>query len=153
VAAARTNFHALLVGDGPLRNELGALASGLDRIHFAGFRNQSDLPAFYATADALALTSDGDETWGLVVNEAMACGVPAIVSDAAGCVPDLIEEDRTGNAFPTGDVRALAQHLIEFRGADADALRRKCADYSMARATEGLERALKAVIHAHSNAR
>jgi glycosyltransferase involved in cell wall biosynthesis len=153
VAAARTNFHALLVGDGPLRNELHALASGLDRIHFAGFRNQSELPAFYAAADALALTSDGDETWGLVVNEAMACGVPAIVSDAAGCAPDLIEESGTGRVFPTGDVPALAEELIDFRGANADALRHKCAEYSMARATEGLEKALKAVIYEHSTTR
>ena len=52
---------------------------------FAGFRNQSELPRYLAAADVLVLPSDAGETWGLVVNEAMACGLPAIVSRAAGC--------------------------------------------------------------------
>jgi glycosyltransferase involved in cell wall biosynthesis len=110
---------------------------------FAGFRNQSELPAFYAAADLLVLPSDGSETWGLVVNEAMACGVPAIASDAVGCTPDLIDPGTTGSTFPLGDVAALAQQLISFRGADRAALRRKCEAYSMERATKGLRLALK----------
>ncbi len=57
------------------------------------------------------LPSNGDETWGLVVNEAMACGLPAIVSDAVGCQPDLIEEHRTGFSFPCGDTYALMERL------------------------------------------
>jgi len=105
--------------------------------------NQRELPAYYSASDVLVLP--GCESWGLVVNEAMACGVPAVVSDAAGCAPDVIEEGGTGWVFPARDVPALAQRLIEFRGASADALRRKCAEYSMARATEGLEKALAAV--------
>ena len=150
-SATRTDFHALLVGDGPLRSQLKVLAKDQERIHFAGFVNQGNLPAYYSASDVVVLP--GCESWGLVVNEAMACGVPAIVSDAAGCAPDLIDEGGTGSVFPTGDVAALAQRLIDFRGANADALRRKCAEYSMARATEGLERALTAVTCEHSTAR
>jgi len=78
---------------------------------FAGFLNQSELPAAYAAADVLVLPSDGGETWGLVVNEAMACGLTAIVSDAVGCAPDLIDESRTGFTFPTGDTNTLANRL------------------------------------------
>ena len=51
------------------------------------------------------------ETWGLTVNEAMACGLPAIVSDAVGCAPDLIEDGKTGFTYPIGNVAALAERL------------------------------------------
>jgi glycosyltransferase involved in cell wall biosynthesis len=145
VTKTRKHFHALLVGDGPLRKELEALASAdTQRIHFAGFHNQGELPAFYAAANILVLP--GDETWGLVVNEAMACGLPAIVSDAAGCVPDMIDVDLTGATFPLADIAAFANRLINFRGGDGDALRRKCESYSMQRATEGLHQALGTVL-------
>ena len=57
------------------------------------------------------LPSEGSETWGLVVNEAMACGVPAVVSDAVGCGPDLVVPGRTGAVFPLADVDGLARAL------------------------------------------
>jgi glycosyltransferase involved in cell wall biosynthesis len=57
------------------------------------------------------LPSDGGETWGLVVNEAMACGLPCIVSDKVGCGPDLIARDETGTIYPVGDVDALAKAM------------------------------------------
>ena len=104
--------RAVFVGSGPLESSLRAEASRLGvAAHFAGFQNQTALPALYAAADALVLPSDGGETWGLVVNEAMACGTPAVVSDAVGCGPDLVrdtEAGRTGAVFPLGQVAALA---------------------------------------------
>jgi glycosyltransferase involved in cell wall biosynthesis len=104
--------RAVFVGSGELDGELRATARTCNvAAVFEGFRNQTELPSFYASADVLVLPSDGGETWGLVVNEAMACGLPAIVSDAVGCAPDLIEEGRTGFTFPLGDVGALAQRL------------------------------------------
>ena len=81
-------------------------------MHFAGFCNQSALPGYYAAADLIVLPSDGSETWGLVVNEAMACGLPAIVSDRVGCAQDLVEEAVTGHTFPLGSVSSLAECLI-----------------------------------------
>src|SRR2546421_820698 len=60
-------------------------------------------------ADALVLPSSSEETWGLVVNEATACGVPSIVSHAVGCAPDLIEEGRTGYIYPFGDIDARSE--------------------------------------------
>ena len=59
------------------------------------------------------LPSDGGETWGLVVNEAMACGLPAVVSVSAGCSADLVEEGKTGFTFPMGDVTSLADRIIQ----------------------------------------
>lgn len=144
-ALSRPDYHALLVGEGPLRREIELLGSeNPGRVHFAGFRNQSAIPAFYAAADVLVLPSD-EETWGLVVNEAMASGLPAIVSYDVGCAPDLVENDITGWTFPTGDITALANLLIQFRARTREALQRKCETYSLERATIGLEQSLNAV--------
>ena len=103
-----------------------------------GFLNQSELPAAYASADVLVLPSDGQETWGLVVNEAMACGIPAIVSDVVGCGPDLIDPGQTGATFPFGDVAALASAIESVLAFDPEQTRRhlaaKMALYSPARA-------------------
>jgi glycosyltransferase involved in cell wall biosynthesis len=108
-AAKGPKVQGLMVGDGPLRAtceaEVNAAAAP---ITFAGFLNQSEIAAAYSVADALVLPSDGDETWGLVVNEAMACGVPCIVSDRVGCGPDLIGNSGTGDIVPLNDVERLA---------------------------------------------
>lgn len=111
-AELRERVVLLVVGAGPLEGELRAQAeaAGL-RVTWAGFLNQTQIPAAYAAADLLVLPSDHGETWGLVVNEAMACGVPAIVSDRVGCADDLVRPDQTGLVFPMGDVAALAEAI------------------------------------------
>jgi glycosyltransferase involved in cell wall biosynthesis len=101
--------RAIIVGDGPLKATMPSDAT------FLGFRNQSELPSIYAAADVLVLPSDRQETWGLVINEAMAAGLPVIASDAVGCVPDLITPGVTGDRFPAGDVDALAAALRALR--------------------------------------
>ncbi len=152
-ASDQGDAHVLIVGDGPLREELERRSRTLpDRIHFLGFQNQTALPAIYAAADVLVLPSSGEETWGLVVNEAMASGLPAIVSDGVGSGPDLIEEGRTGYSYPLGNIDALVRCIRTVRNqhaADPDVfqvpLREKIAGYSKERATDGLERALVSV--------
>lgn len=146
VGPARSQVGDLVVvyvGSGELEGELRRFAAREKlRAHFAGFKNQSELPGCYAAADVLVLPSES-ETWGLVVNEAMACGIPAIVSDAVGCAPDLIEEGRTGFTFPVGDVAALAERLrtlarLRARGHDfGPALREKMERYSVQTAVRG----------------
>lgn len=111
--------------EGPLRQI--AVEAGVDAT-FLGFRNQSELPAAYAAADLLVLPSDGLETWGLVVNEGMACGVPAVVSDAVGCGPDLVDPGRTGAIFPLADVPGLAAAITSVLGLDPAEVRRHLAD-------------------------
>jgi glycosyltransferase involved in cell wall biosynthesis len=112
----------LMVGDGPLRSQCEAYVDsrGLP-IRFAGFLNQSEISHGYIAADALILPSDGHETWGLVVNEAMACARPCFVSDRVGCGPDLIVSGETGDVFPLGSVDTLAD-MLTYYGANRDIL-------------------------------
>ena len=146
LARLRSRGHELaasFVGSGPLLEELRERArlAGVSAI-FHGFKNQSEMPALYAAADLLVLPSDGLETWGLVVNEAMASGTPAVVSDAVGCGPDLVEAGHTGAIFPLGDVQALAgaieQVLALDRATVLSHLAKKVEIYSPERAADGI---------------
>lgn len=109
--ASGYSVRLVIAGSGPLAGELHELANTA-RVPttFAGFVNQTRMPEVYAAADVLVLPSYID-TWGLVVNEAFACGLPAIVSDRVGCAPDLIMDGLTGTVVPAGDVEALAKAL------------------------------------------
>ena len=69
-----------------------------------GFAQREQLPAYYALADVFVFPTHTDP-WGLVVNEAMACGLPVISSDAAGCAADLVESGWNGRVFPAGDIQ------------------------------------------------
>ena len=95
----------VLVGDGPSAAGLRATvkASGYaDEVQFAGLRPSRELPPFYAFAGAFVLPSMR-EPWGLVVNEAMASGLPVVVSDRCGCAEDLVRHGRNGLVFdPSG---------------------------------------------------
>lgn len=146
--------HVLMVGAGALGPELRELATDLAiDVSWAGFLNQSEIPRAYRAADVLVLPSDHGETWGLVVNEAMACGVPAIVSDSVGCANDLVRHGTTGMVFPTGDVVALANAIEAFVG-DAyllaalggNARQLVTSDYSIETSTTALLQALDRVV-------
>lgn len=112
---AQDGIQVLMVGDGDLRPECERMIRD-ERLPVTclGFLNQTEIPKAYAAADCLVLPSDYGETWGLVVNEAMACGRPAIVSDRVGCHPDLVHDGETGAVFPFGDTDALADRLTAF---------------------------------------
>jgi len=105
----RNEIGLVFVGDGVARSALEQRAAAINSgsIHFAGFAQRENLPAYYALADALVFPTHTD-TWGLVVNEAMACGLPVISSDAAGCVADLVESGWNGCVVSAGDVGQLA---------------------------------------------
>lgn len=74
---------------------------------FAGFLNQTEISRAYVAADCLALPSDHGETWGLVVNEAMASGLPCVASDACGSAEDLVTPLSEQAVFRLGDIRSL----------------------------------------------
>jgi glycosyltransferase involved in cell wall biosynthesis len=126
-------------GEAATRLKGAAAASGIPAV-FHGFVNQSELPTVYAAADVIV--SPSVETWGLVVNEAMACGLPAVVSDAVGCGPDLIEEGATGAVFPLGDTagfaRAIERVLAIEPARSGAAISAKMAVYSPSRTAEGI---------------
>jgi glycosyltransferase involved in cell wall biosynthesis len=105
--------YLVFAGDGPERSELERRAKALgiaDRVRFLGFLNQSLLPSAYCAADLFVLPSLF-EPFGLVVNEAMLCGLPVVVSDRVGARFDLVRSDENGYVFPAGDVEALAAIL------------------------------------------
>jgi glycosyltransferase involved in cell wall biosynthesis len=77
---------------------------------FAGFLNQSEIIKAYVAADCLVLPSDTGETWGLVVNEAMASGLPSIVSEACGCAEDINNIPHCSN-YPLANVEILASNI------------------------------------------
>jgi glycosyltransferase involved in cell wall biosynthesis len=128
----RRPVHLLFVGSGELGEELrarcavsfdaevsppdqapGAAQAGSVPATFAGFLNQTEISRAYVAADLLVLPSDHGETWGLVVNEAMASGLPCAVSDAVGCGADLVAPLDPRLRFPLGDTVALAAALLE----------------------------------------
>jgi glycosyltransferase involved in cell wall biosynthesis len=103
----------VFAGEGPQRPQLEAEAAKLgieQRVKFLGFVNQSQLPALYSTADLLVLPSVY-EPFAVVVNEAMCCGCPVIVSDQVGAARDLVAPVNPEFVFPAGDVQALANVL------------------------------------------
>lgn len=85
-------------------------APGAGEVGFYGFRQIDQNPTFFALADAFILPSRHEE-WGLVVNEAMACGTPVIVSETAGCAEDLITHKVSGLLFDPASTAALTDHL------------------------------------------
>ena len=142
----------LVAGAGPLEADCRAEAERLGvRAVWAGFLNQSEIVRAFAVADCLVLPSES-ETWGLAVNEALAVGLPCIVSDRVGCAPDLIVPGKTGKVFPMGDVSALRAAIGRVRdrihsGHRYDAAcRAKAEAHSFAAATNGLLAACRAII-------
>ena len=77
-----------------------------------GFKQYGELPLYYANAGAFVHAST-TEQWGLVVNEAMASGLPVLVSERCGCAPDLVETGRNGYTFDPHDVDALARLMLD----------------------------------------
>ncbi|RYE26381.1 MAG: glycosyltransferase, partial [Sphingobacteriaceae bacterium] len=80
------------------------------KIHFLDFQNQTAMPGIYQSCDLFCLPSKS-ETWGLAVNEAMACGKAVLVSDQVGCAADLILENENGATFQSGNLADLVQKL------------------------------------------
>jgi glycosyltransferase involved in cell wall biosynthesis len=94
----------VMVGDGVHGEAVRKLASRHpEHFRVLPFQNQSQMPVVYRLGDWVVLPSAYGETWGLAVNEAMACGRPALVSDRVGCHPDLIRPGVNGQVFRGDD--------------------------------------------------
>lgn len=147
--ALRRKVHLVFVGDGEKRAELEAACSMPPGVpaHFAGFVNQSGLSAWYHAADALLLPSREMETWGLVVNDALHHGLPAVVSEAVGCAPDLVLPGRTGEVFAVNEGSALTAALercmawTDGSSSQRRVCRERVAQYDVAKAAAGLHEA------------
>jgi len=147
----RDRAVVVFLGNGALMDELRAFANerGL-RVHFAGFINQTDLPKHYAMCDVFVLPSTY-EPRGAVINEAMACGLPVIVTDRCGSIGDIVLEDENAFIYPAGDARALARHLDrlaanpDLRAQMGDRSREIIATWDYEAGVEGVVEALRSV--------
>ena len=150
VAKMRHRDRAVVVflGHGELREQLEAFARD-QRLHvkFAGFVNQADLPKHYAMCDVFVLPSTY-EPRGAVINEAMACGLPVVVTDRCGSLGDIVQEHDNAFVYPAGDVDALARALDALMDEDVRTRmgrrsREIIATWDYARGVEGVKEALR----------
>lgn len=135
------DVQVMVAGSGELECEMRSKAAEASvPLHMLGFCNQSQMPSAYAAADALILPSNGRETWGLVANEALACGKPVIVSEACGCAPDLAADGKSGRTVAHGDIAALAAAVAEIMDhpLHTSQIRARSNRYSIAQAVDGI---------------
>ena len=146
-------WDLVLLGDGPLKADLCHMISDLrlnDHVHLPGFKPYDELPVYYALGNAFVHAST-TEQWGLVVNEAIASGLPVIVSDRCGCAPELI--NRNGFTFDPTNEDELTARLLEMASLSdeqrkhfGDNSYRIAANFAPERFGEGLERAASVAI-------
>jgi glycosyltransferase involved in cell wall biosynthesis len=106
----------VMIGSGELEAEVNAVAaSNPERFRVLPFQNQNNMPVVYRLGDLFVLPSAFAETWGLAVNEALACGRPVLVSDRVGCAADLVDPS-CGRVFSQADPTALIVALSEMIG-------------------------------------
>lgn len=106
----KSRVHLLLTGNGEEESDLKEQAANATNIHFMDFKNQRFMPVLYQAADLFCLPSKS-ETWGLAVNEAMACGKAVLVSDRVGCAVDLVKPGINGSIFISNDPSSLLKEL------------------------------------------
>lgn len=111
--AADLNAALVFVGDGVLRTEIEARvkAEQIPHVYLLGFQNQTELPKVYAMSDIFIFASNAQETWGLVLNEAMCFGLPVIVSDQIGATGDLVKPEVNGYIYSFGDIEGMSKYL------------------------------------------
>lgn len=147
----RESWRLLLLGDGPRRdsilNEIKTLGLQSDVV-LAGVQPLQNLPAYYGLASAFIHPALQDQ-WGLVVNEAMASGLPVLVSEGAGCAYDLVEDGVEGFTFAPEGATGLGQLMYRMSSGQVDleqmgmAARRKVSQWGVERFSQGFYQALR----------
>jgi glycosyltransferase involved in cell wall biosynthesis len=160
-AAGPGAWDLVLLGDGPEKPALRRLIDELnigDAAYLPGFKSFVDLPVYYGLSGAMVHASS-TEQWGLVVNEAMAAGLPVVVSRTCGCAPDLITDGVTGFAFDPFDEAALTRALLTVSAPTFDpaamgrAARARVADWGPARFATNFWEAATAAVRARPRPR
>jgi len=143
----------VLVGDGELGEQVRALAARQpERFRVLPFQNQSRMPLVYRLGDAFVLPSVS-ETWGLAVNEAMACGRPALVSDRVGCHADVIRPGENGEVFAADDWDDFGRKLAALNFAGDESRRKKIKSWALNWSIEKTENSLVACVQQTTNSR
>lgn len=107
-------YYLVIIGDGVLRDNLIKLINELNlsnKVMLTGYIQYEELPVYYATAKFLILASLSEQ-WGLVVNEAMASGLPVIVSERCGCSPELVKNNINGYTFNPKNIQELCEKMM-----------------------------------------
>jgi len=106
------NWGLVLVGSGPQQNEITSFIEthNLENVFMPGFKQMMEIPKYLAISDVFILPSTS-EPWGLVVNEAMAAGLPVLVSRRCGCYPDIVKEGVNGLSFDPFNVNELSSAM------------------------------------------
>ena len=148
-------WSLVLLGDGELRPAICSQIQALglqDHVLLPGFKQYPELPTYYGMASAMILPSIS-ETWGLVVNEAMASGLPVLVSNRCGCAQDLVQEGVNGFTFDPYNVEQMAQQMVRVwsmepgaRSKMGDASRQIISVWGPERFAAGLEAAAECAI-------
>jgi glycosyltransferase involved in cell wall biosynthesis len=118
-----TGVHLIFIGNGKLELPLKHQAEKELNVHFVDFKNQSLMPEILHACDLFCLPSVGPgETWGLSVNEAMACGKAILASDKVGAAADLVKQGKNGLIFKAGSLNDLIEKLSKLVNSDKDGL-------------------------------
>lgn len=149
-AAAPAPWSLVLLGEGALKSDLCHRVSDLalqDSVLLPGFKQYHELPVYYALASAFIHTST-TEQWGLVVNEAMASGLPVLVSNRCGCARDLVRDGVNGFTFDPYNQEQIAKLMLKISAADFPqaefglASQRIVAEWGPERFANGLQQAV-----------
>jgi 1,2-diacylglycerol 3-alpha-glucosyltransferase len=152
--ADSTPWDLVILGDGPGRAALLELRTqlGLEQnVHLVGAKTYHDLPTYYSLASAF-IHASSTEQWGLVVNEAMASGLPVLVSNRCGCATDLVHEGVNGFTFDPYQVEDIAQKMLQISTLESQlatmgrASEEIIAKWSPQRFAEGLSQAVEVAL-------
>ena len=146
-------WRLVILGDGVERSTLEHLidAEGINGVSLPGFFQIDELPAYYGLADVFIHPAHQD-TWGLVVNEAMAAGLPVLTSKRAGCAPDLVDEGQNGFTFSPEDTNYLTDLMVLMSSGQVDlkamgqASRDRISQWGPERFASGLLQALQKAV-------
>jgi len=148
MAALPADVHLVWIGSGSVEAAVHGEAQRLgisNRVHLLGFLSSPDTWSMLGIADLFVCPSEA-EPWGLVINEAVAAGLPVLASDQCGAAENLLVPDRTGEIVPTGNVPAWEDALRRWAGrilagdrGDRDTMRRMAADHSLEVAAGAIE--------------
>jgi 1,2-diacylglycerol 3-alpha-glucosyltransferase len=152
-SATAMAWELVIVGDGAAREALLQECTTLgvrDQVHLLGAKSYSELPGYYGLASAFIHAST-TEQWGLVVNEAMASGLPVLVSNRCGCAPDLVQDDVNGFTFDPTNAEEMAQRMFQLvtspkRASFGPASGELIAAWSPRKFAEELTRAIKVAL-------
>jgi glycosyltransferase involved in cell wall biosynthesis len=111
-ALPASHYRFIIAGNGPMEQQLKEAAAHDKRIIFIDFQNQQQMPVLYRMAHVFILPSKGPgETWGLAINEAMACGRPVVSTTLTGGAIDLINNN--GIIIEPGDTKSTAGYITQ----------------------------------------